>query len=61
MKKSLEELNNLWEQFSNTPVDDDGSIYEEFNGFPQGTNREDIWYWFEEQHPLFSVAEKLGC
>ena len=33
-------------------------IEEEWNGFPTGTHREEIWHWFEEEFDL-SVAEDL--
>ena len=43
------------------PVDEaDCEIIEEpFLHFPAGTHREDIWHWFESQHPEFIVGEVM--
>lgn len=69
----LRELYKQWANFGDTPVfpedtDDtetaDGysadSIEEEFLSFPIGTPREDIWHWFEDQHPEFLVGEVMN-
>lgn len=45
------ELEILWEKFSNIPMNPDTEKIEEtFLNFPAGTDREDIWGWFDEQH-----------
>lgn len=44
-------LENLWDQFADIPMDPDTEKIEEpFLGFPAGTDREDIWHWFDERH-----------
>lgn len=62
-KKSLTELYALWNEFGNTAVLEDGecrdSIAEPFLHFGIATPREDIWRWFEEQHPDFLVGEVM--
>lgn len=45
------ELEELWTQFSDVPMGPDTECIEEaFGEFPAGTNREDIWHWFDERH-----------
>ncbi len=46
-----EELVQLWLLFGDIPIDDDDNIEEEFLGFPAGTDRFDIWHWFDERYP----------
>lgn len=42
------ELENLWKQFEDLPMDPDTEKIEEpFLSFPAGTDREDIWHWFD--------------
>lgn len=55
-KKNLEVL---WEKLGDVPVNDDGKIEESFLDFEVGTDREDIWHWFEEQNPDISVAKLM--
>lgn len=54
-----------WDLLSNIPTADghfeyeDGAIEKPFLIFPAGTNREEIWHWFEAQHPDFVVGEVM--
>lgn len=48
----------LWTRLGDVPVDDDGYIEIAFLQFPAGTDREDIWHWFESEFNL-SVVEDL--
>lgn len=49
----------LWEKFGDIPMNPDTEEIEiAWNGFNPGTNREDIWHWFEETFNV-SVAEDL--
>jgi hypothetical protein len=58
--RSLEELQNLWDQFGDVPLQEDtDDIDEEFLHFPIGTDRFEIWHWFEDQNHNFSVVEAL--
>lgn len=50
----------LWQALGDRPVDDDGRLEEPFLQFPIGTDREEIWHWFEQSCPGFSVAEAMG-
>lgn len=33
------------------PIDNADAILEEFLGFPEGTDRIEIWHWFDENYP----------
>lgn len=52
-----------WDRLAEVPTADspteyeDGAIEEPFLHFPAGTHREDIWRWFEAQHPDFVVGD----
>ncbi len=48
----------LWAEFGDVPVNDVGEIDEPFLVFVPGTDRKDIWHWFEEQF-YCSVAKDL--
>ena len=49
----------LWERLGDVPVTVYGVTEEAFLGFPAGTNREDIWFWFEEFFDI-SIADYMG-
>lgn len=56
---SIEELNRMWAEFSNMPVTNGDSIESAFYEWPAGTDRLDIWSWFDEQYPT-GLAVHLG-
>ncbi|MCC5611205.1 hypothetical protein LC612_31730 [Nostoc sp. CHAB 5834] len=62
-RAELDDYYALWDQLSDFPVAeghpefDDGAIEKDFLHFQSGTPREDIWRWFEAQHPSFVVGE----
>lgn len=62
--RSLAQLYALWDQLADVPVGYDGPdvdcIEEQFLHFPEGTHREDIWHWFEDQHDQFIVGEVMS-
>ena len=45
-----EVLEFLWNRFGDVPVDDDGRLTDCFMGYETGTDREEIWHWFDEYH-----------
>jgi len=59
MDYNLVDLAIYWEALGNLPVDDDGKIEQSFLHFPAGTDREDIWHWFEDRHPEFCVHKAM--
>jgi hypothetical protein len=44
----MEDFKKLWREFSDIPVNEDDEIEERFLGFEIGTDRFEIWHWFEE-------------
>jgi hypothetical protein len=54
----LDKAKDLWKQLGNIAINDDEEIEETFLDFEVGTERSDIWTWFEEEFNL-SVAEDL--
>ena len=53
-------LEELWRQFGDVPMNPETEcIEEDFLPFPAGTNRMDIWHWFDEQHSI-GVAYLTG-
>ena len=40
----------LWERFGDIPVNDDGEILDSFMGYEPGTQREEIWLWFDDNY-----------
>ncbi len=54
------ELEKLWQQFGDIPMDPETECIEAgFMQFPAGTNIADIWHWFDEQHSI-GVAYLMG-
>ena len=44
-------LERLWDKLADVPMNPETEEMEEpFLHFPVGTNREDIWHWFDERH-----------
>lgn len=55
-----QELEELWAEFGDVPMDPETEkIEEDWNGFPAGTDREEIWHRFDEHHSR-GVAWLLG-
>ena len=54
----MEMARNLWKEFGDVPIDDNDCITCRWRSFEKGTNRFDIWKWFEDFFEL-SVAEDL--
>lgn len=52
-------VKELWLEFGEISMNPETECVEsEWNGFPAGTHREEIWHWFEETFGV-SVAEDL--
>ena len=50
-KYSDRELEALWEEFSDVPMNPETECMEApFLDFPAGTHREEIWHWFDERY-----------
>lgn len=46
-----QEVEKLWQFFGEIHIDDEDAILEEFLGFSEGTDRIEIWHWFDENYP----------
>lgn len=57
---TIEELKKLWDEFSDVPVDNNDGIEREFHGFKVGTDRMEIWKWFDGKCPNGLVKDILG-
>lgn len=45
------ELEELWEDFGDIPVSEDGEyIDEDFHIWSTGESKIDIWHWFDKMH-----------
>lgn len=44
------EIEILWQQLGDIPIDDDENIDEDFDMWKKGTDRIEIWYWFDEMY-----------
>ena len=60
VKMTPEKLNEWWDEFSEMPVDNDDRIERAFHIFEKGTDRMEIWKWFDEQCPNGLVNDLLG-
>ena len=55
-----DDLEKLWEIFGEVSINDNDKIEDYFLDFPVGTNRFEIWHWFDEKYPE-GVAKLSGC
>lgn len=47
----IADLEKLWNEFSNIPINIEDEIEEDFYCWKKGTYRFDIWHWFDEKLP----------
>lgn len=49
-----QELETMWSELTNIPFDEDNNrelhLSEDWRHFKDGTEREQIWKWFDQQH-----------
>lgn len=56
----LKEAKRLWADLEDVPVSETECLEIEWNGFPVGTFREDIWKWFEETYDVSVAVDLMG-
>lgn len=56
----LKTLFELWDDFSDIPINDNDEIEEAFLFFEPGTSRFDVWHWFDERCPNGLAADLVG-
>lgn len=50
-KMTDHELRELWDRFGDVPMNPETECIEsDFEIWPAGTHREDIWHWFDERY-----------
>lgn len=57
--KTLEELKELWDELGDIPVNNNDEIEKDFLGYPAGTDKLEIWDWFDEQCPNRLVEDLM--
>ena len=61
LKQRDAELEKLWDEFTDVPMNPDTEKMEDaFLHFPAGTPREDIWHWFDERYSKGIAALLYG-
>ena len=40
----------LWKEFENVPVDRNGNLRVAWKAYPKGTNKNDVYDWFNRHH-----------
>lgn len=53
-------LEELWNIFENVPINNEDEILDDFMGYEKGTDRFEIWHWFDEHYPN-GVAALTGA
>lgn len=57
-EEKKKEALRLWHSLEDVPINENEEIDTDWESFPKGTHRENIWHWFEEKFGI-SVAEDL--
>ena len=52
-------LQEMWNEFGNVPIDDDDDTLCAFYDWEAGTDRMEIWHWFDDNHST-GVATLVG-
>lgn len=48
---SLKKLQEMWDEFGDIPIDNDECIEQDFYHWLKGSDRYEIWHWFDERCP----------
>ena len=51
MSDPIANLKRLWSEFGDIPINDQDQLEEPFLGFDKGTDRFEVWHWFDERYP----------
>ena len=54
--KMIEKAKSVWAELGDVCVDDDGCIDQDWQGYPAGTDREDVWHDIEEDFGCYGVT-----
>lgn len=53
-------LKELWSKLSEVEVNADDEIEADFLSFPAGTDKMDVWHWFDERCPNGLAVDLMG-
>lgn len=56
----LEKLRKLWNEFEDVPINQDECIDESFHIWDKGTDRYEIWHWFDDRLPNGIAIDLMG-
>ncbi len=56
----LEKLRKLWNEFEDVPINQDECIDEPFHIWDKGTDRYEIWHWFDDRLPNGIAIDLMG-
>ena len=57
----LHHIRELWQQLGDIPLEyNSDNIDVEWHHFPKGTNRFDIWHWFEDTFNISVAIDLMG-
>lgn len=59
-KVRLLNLIELWDRLSAIEVNEDDELEEDFLSFPAGTDKMDVWHWFDERCPNGLAIDLMG-
>lgn len=51
VKPTVAKLREMWDEFRDVPINEEDEIEESFYSWESGTDRFEIWHWFDEQLP----------
>lgn len=56
----LEELKKLWDELGDIPINETDGIDEHFHLWAKGTDKEEIWIWFDDMCPNGIVQDLMS-
>jgi hypothetical protein len=56
-----EELKKLWSDLGDIPVNEDDETEEKFLHFDIGTDKLDIWHWFDDEYAKHGTCLGAEC
>lgn len=56
----IAELKKMWNEFTDIPINNNDEIEQDFYFWEKGTDRFDIWHWFDEKLPN-GIAEWIAA
>lgn len=48
----MTEIEKMWDEFGDVPINDNDEIEKPFYRWEKGTDRFEIWKWFDNNYPV---------